>query len=115
MNEYILKQPIEHEKHYSTKYRVAFCNQPFLSNGKFSETCYAFLSIKRKHKYKIILKNIPQKNEFSQSPKSTKNYSSNYNSYRSVVNIAENFRHVLHTKIVLFPDHEKLLKVLDSG
>ena len=50
-----------------------------------------------------------------------------FNGYRSVINIAQNFRyaqnknfnlytrHNSQTRIVSFPDHEKLLKELDSG
>ena len=54
--------------------------------------------------------NFPSKNKFPQSPKSTKKYSSKYNCYRSVINIAQNFGHVhnknfsLYTRQIYFID-----------
>ena len=36
-----------------------------------------------------------------QTPKRTENYSSKYNDYRSVINIAQNFGHVQHKNLNL--------------
>ena len=67
------------------------------------------------------------KNKFSQSPKSTKKYSFKYNGYKPVIDIVQNFGmsetriliytldiYNLQTRIVSFPDQEKLLKKVDS-
>ena len=41
------------------------------------------------------------KNRFLQSPKCTKKYSFKYNGYGSVINVAQNFRHVRNKHINL--------------
>ena len=72
------------------------------------------------------MKNSSSKNQFPQSPESTKKYSSKYNGYRSFVNIAQNFGHVhkktfnLYIRQIYVTDQncvilEISLKEVDSG
>ena len=127
-NERIYRKPVDKRlktlKRYSTRDRVASCDQQLLSYGSFSRTSSATFLIKRKHKYKI-LKGFFAKIKFPQSPKRTTNYSSKCNGYRSVINIVQNFGYVQNKNLNLyarqiyftdimtlpsFPDHENLLK-----
>ena len=55
------------------------------------------------------MKIFSSKKKFPQSPKSTKKYSSKYNGNRSVINIAQNFGHILriliyNTRLIYFTD-----------
>ena len=108
--------------------RAAFYDQSHLSYGSFSRTSSAVFCIKRKHKHNKILKLFLSKTSFYNLQKVLKKCSSKYNDYKSVINIAKNFGHVQNeiliytlgqynsqTKTVSFPDHEKLLKEVDSG
>ena len=96
--------------------QAAFYEQPLLSNRSFSKTSSANFWLKRKSKNKNVLKIFCQKNQVSTFWKSNKKCSSKYNSYRSVINIAQNFGdNNLQIRIVSFPDQEKMPKEVDSG
>ena len=93
MRGYIVNLLTEDQKRYAMRDQAAFYDQPLLNYGSFSRTSSTVFWIKRKHKYKI-LKNFQSKNNFPISLKITKKYSSKYNDYMSVINIAQNFGHV---------------------
>ena len=65
----------------------------------FLEPVVLFLDKKKKRQdFEIFL----SKNKFPQYPKITKKYSSKYNDYRSVINIAQNFEHVQNKNLNLY-------------
>ena len=76
---------------------AAFYGQELLSYGSFPRTSFAVFRRKRKQEYNI-LKFFFSKKMVPQTPKRTENYSSKYNDYRTVLNIAQNFGHVLCTR-----------------
>ena len=81
--------------------RAAFYDQSIMSYRNFLRTSSAEFWIRRKHKYQI-LKSFPSKNNFTQSPRSTEKFSSKYNGYRSVIDIAQNFEHVQNKNFNLY-------------
>ena len=93
MRGYFVDQSTQDQKLYSKRSGAAFYDQLLQSYELFSRTSAAVFWIKRKHEYKI-LKNFLSRKNFPQSPESTKKYSSKFNSYRSIIDIAQNFEHV---------------------